>query len=222
MSLDDLLNKAIADNMDESDFIECLKVNNIQLPSQVYHFGYVFERLNHYLVTVNIIDDETPFKNIDTILDILISKTKMCSEEREVLFKYAIYFSSSNNKLFDSIEVSKKADVFSDYLSYRYGKFVYSYGASVMTVEYAKEQIAEEVWSAFDNELIKKDNIDAAIAIFMMKYMEHGKSFVFQSFISAIDKGCLRIKIQDEKNTINQVLENPLASNNESGNKKRL
>lgn len=221
MDLEKILNKAISENMNENDFIESLKVNNLELPSSLYDFEDFFENLNHYLVTENIIDDEAPFKNIDTIFSILIAKTDMCSEEKELLFKYAIYFSSGNHELFDSIEDSRKAGVFSDYLSYRYRKFVNSYNASVMTAEYAKEQIAAEVWSAFDKELIKKDNIDAALAIFMLKYMEQGKS-VFHDFMSAIDKGCLSIKIKDEKNTINQVLESSLKKENVVDNKKRL
>lgn len=222
MNLDKLLNKAIADNMDESDFIESLKVNTLEFPEKSNDFEEFLERLNHYLVTTNISDNNNnPFKNIDAIFDILISKKQMNLERKNTLFMYAIYFGCSNNILFDSIEPTIKSHIFYDYLSYRYGRFVNAYNASIMTADYVKEQVAEEICSAFDKGLIKKKNIDAALIIFKLDHTkDNGK--IFQDFMEGFDKGYIKIKIQEEKNSINHVLNDSLSKQNESYNKKRL
>lgn len=221
MNLDNLLNKAIADNMDEGDFIESLKVNTLEFPIKLSQWVVFYENLNHFLVSTNAVNEDNPFNNIDKIINILIEKKEMEQHEKNILFQYGIYFSASNNDVFKSIEDSKKTSLFSGYLSYRYKKFINTYHASIIAAEYAKDQIAEEVSSAFANGLIKKESIDNALVSFKINYSDDNQH-IFNGFMESFDKGYIKIKIQEEKNSINHVLNDSLSKQNESYNKKRL
>lgn len=221
MNLDDLLNKAIADNMDEVDLIESLKINNLEFPIKLSQWIVFYENLNHFLVSTNATNEDNPFKNINEIINILIEKKEMEPPEKNILFQYGIYFLASDNDVFKSIEDSKKTSLFSDYLSYRYKKFINAYYASVITAEYSKEQIAEEVWSAFDKGLVKKENIDNALLSFKLNYIDDNQH-MFNEFIEGFDKGYIKVKIHEEKNSINHELNDSLSKQNESYNKKRL
>lgn len=204
--------------LEEKDFVEILKKPDIELPYSLNEWNLFYENLNDYLIVNNLMDEESPYKNINLILDIIVNKKNLDCEEKAILLKYSVYFSYSNSKIFEDMESSDKVSSFTKYMAYRYNKFVNVYNAvyDLASKEIFKS-IIDEIFLAKENKLLTKEQMEMAIVKFNMSY---GNSQPFNEFMKAVNEGILMLSIKEEKDAINDILINPYSK--EEIIKKRL